>query len=223
MHIKHGFTLAEVLITLGIIGVVAALTIPSTIAKYQKKVTVTQLQKAVSILNQAYRTSIAEVGEHENAFELGVEEYFNTYWKPYIKILKECPRNTNVARACGYSLINPFVWTNKTQSDRNLNQGGNDRIVFYAPDGFLYIIHSGLHGNLVKCDEIIVDLNGYKGPNQFGRDVFSLVRTKDTILPLGYNKSDNDIKTNCSATGRGEYCAERIRRNGWQIDTDYPW
>ena len=40
---KKGFTLAEVLITLGIIGVVAALTLPSLITNYRKKQTVAQL------------------------------------------------------------------------------------------------------------------------------------------------------------------------------------
>ena len=52
-----GFTLAEILITLGIIGVVAAMTIPTLITNYQKKASVTKLQKAISILNQAYKLS----------------------------------------------------------------------------------------------------------------------------------------------------------------------
>ena len=42
---RSGFTLAEVLITLGIIGVVAALTIPNLIAGYEKQVTISKLQK----------------------------------------------------------------------------------------------------------------------------------------------------------------------------------
>lgn len=60
---KKGFTLAEVLITLGIIGVVAAMTIPNLITAHQKKVTVTKLQRAISILNQAYRLSYEENGD----------------------------------------------------------------------------------------------------------------------------------------------------------------
>ena len=58
-----GFTLAEVLITLGIIGIVATLTIPSLINNYQKKQTVTKLQKAISVLNQAYKLAYDDVGE----------------------------------------------------------------------------------------------------------------------------------------------------------------
>ena len=50
---KFAFTLAEVLITLGIIGIVSAMTIPTLINNYQKKVTVTRLQQTYSMLNQA--------------------------------------------------------------------------------------------------------------------------------------------------------------------------
>jgi len=60
---KHGFTLAEILITLGVIGVVSALTLPTLIKNYQKKETVAKLQKAISVLNQAYRLSNDEAGE----------------------------------------------------------------------------------------------------------------------------------------------------------------
>lgn len=50
---KKAFTLAEVLITLGIIGVIAALTLPGLIQGYRKKVTETALKKAYSQLSQA--------------------------------------------------------------------------------------------------------------------------------------------------------------------------
>ena len=59
---KIAFTLAEVLITLGIIGVVAALTLPSVIQNYKKQVTVTQLKKAYSVLGQVVQKSIADNG-----------------------------------------------------------------------------------------------------------------------------------------------------------------
>ena len=48
MKTKFGFTLAEVLITLGIIGVVAALTLPSLVTNYQKQVTVNKLKKDIN-------------------------------------------------------------------------------------------------------------------------------------------------------------------------------
>ena len=57
---SRAFTLAEVLITLGIIGVVAALTIPTLISKYQEKQTIVKLKKVYSILQNAYTAAEAE-------------------------------------------------------------------------------------------------------------------------------------------------------------------
>lgn len=70
---KFGFTLSEVLITLGIIGVVAAMTIPILITNYQKKETVTKLRRAISILNQAYRLSFDDNGDAsaQEAMDMG--------------------------------------------------------------------------------------------------------------------------------------------------------
>jgi len=61
--VKKGFTLAEVLITLGIIGVVAALTMPSLIAKYKEKATVVKVKKAYSVLSQAYTRALNDYGQ----------------------------------------------------------------------------------------------------------------------------------------------------------------
>lgn len=63
---KSGFTLAEVLITLGIIGVVAAMTLPSLVGKYKEKQRVTQLKKAYSILNQAFLMAVKDYGTPDN-------------------------------------------------------------------------------------------------------------------------------------------------------------
>jgi prepilin-type N-terminal cleavage/methylation domain-containing protein len=60
------FTLAEVLITLAVIGIVAALTMPALIANYQKKVTAIRVKHFYSMFSQAIRLSEAENGEYKN-------------------------------------------------------------------------------------------------------------------------------------------------------------
>ena len=62
-YMKKAFTLAEVLITLAIIGIVAAVTIPSVIANYQQQEFKTGLRKAVSVLNEAIQANITLDGE----------------------------------------------------------------------------------------------------------------------------------------------------------------
>lgn len=59
MRIKHGFTLAEVLVTLGIIGVVAAMTIPTLVNQTSDAEYKTGLKKAVSVLSQAVTMNYA--------------------------------------------------------------------------------------------------------------------------------------------------------------------
>ena len=72
---NKAFTLAEVLITLGIIGIVAAMTLPALVGKYQKKVTVERLKKVYTVLSQAVLMSVKdhEAIEYWN-FELSPQE-----------------------------------------------------------------------------------------------------------------------------------------------------
>ena len=84
------FTLAEVLITLGIVGVVAAMTLPVLIQNYQKQATATSLKKAYSELNQVLQRSIADNGDPvtwNNSFDYGVENWVKTYIEPYVKVI----------------------------------------------------------------------------------------------------------------------------------------
>ena len=86
---KHkAFTLAEVLITLGIIGVVASMTLPTLVGKYKKVQTISQLKKTYTVLNQAFRHSEAD---NESSLywnvDNGIDYYFNTYWKTNLNII----------------------------------------------------------------------------------------------------------------------------------------
>ena len=220
------FTLAEVLITLGIIGVVAAMTIPTLITGYQKKVTVAKLQKAIAVFNQAYRLSYNDNGDIDDS--LSTEQIFNTYWAPYIKRAVLCTS----AYVCRYKSNDPFYTTSKNRAGFTLIHPSS-RYVFMTPDGFTYIIFKtsfNIDRSEVKSKLITVDINGAEGPNRYGRDVFALKYESggNGIVPMGNDKTDRQINKSCSKTSTvitatDSYCAERIRRNGWVIDKDYPW
>ena len=93
--VKNAFTLAEVLITIGIVGTVAAITLPVLIKNYQKQVTVVRLKKAYAELYQAVNMSVNDNTEVENwDYSLTGEEFFlkyfgrfTFYYKSYIRIL----------------------------------------------------------------------------------------------------------------------------------------
>ena len=95
---KAGFTLAEVLITLGIIGVVAAMTIPNLIQKNYEHQTIAKLKETHSILSQAIRMASEEYGElsgwgtldnEKDSSGIKVTKFMNNI-KPFIKIATDC-------------------------------------------------------------------------------------------------------------------------------------
>lgn len=103
-YLHNGFTLAEVLITLGIIGVVAALTLPTLIENHHKTVVETRLAKFYSTMNQAILRAENDFGDKKDWGDIGngYEEdengnpdrsksiplvWFNTYMRPYLNLL----------------------------------------------------------------------------------------------------------------------------------------
>ena len=84
---KRAFTLAETLITLGTIGIVAALTIPSLLTKYSQERTIIQLKKTYTNLQQAVRMASEEYGDCEGwDYTLEQADFINKYFSPYIKL-----------------------------------------------------------------------------------------------------------------------------------------
>ncbi len=88
---KHGFTLAEVLITLAIIGIVAVLTIPNLLHQYKKTEIETKLKRFYSMANQAIQLSEIENGPKESwDFEAGCstgyeESCIRGFWDKYLE------------------------------------------------------------------------------------------------------------------------------------------
>ena len=215
---RVAFTLAEVLITLGIIGVVAALTIPNIIQSYKNQVTVAKLQKAYSVLNQAYQNSVADNGPSEywqESDEIGVKEYFNRYWQPYFKGINTCKSKHNY---CGYA-EQPFFYLNGSEAGLGVT---DSRAFFKTNDDIFFMFTDNTRdseSNLVPWQYIYVDINGSKAPNTFGKDLFVFERVAGKgILPFGYNLSTNTINSNCRLSSGGTYCARKIMSEGWKIN-----
>ncbi len=165
---KLAFTLAEVLITLGIIGVVAALTMPTLIANHKKNVTITQLKKAYSEINQAIRISEQNYGtldswDFEN-FESPADRvtYFSeNYLFPNIKILKSC-----------VPVSSSECWPDEVYNldgNQYTSVANNSHASFISAAG--YSVYYWLHAT-GRGGWFFIDLNGLKKPNTLGKDVF---------------------------------------------------
>lgn len=233
---RLAFTLAEVLITLGIIGVVAALTMPSLITKYQKNVTAERLKKVYSVLSNAAKRSELDTGEEakywqypQNPYDLDFIPFFQKHYIPYLNIASEC--------------ISANCFSKEHYSFENNRGGFLANYIVKLSDGTLlsFLPSSGSNGRGYIW--VYADINGKKGPNREGRDIFVLdiapsyteASQARTVKFYGINQSDAGLKTHhdygCSKAVResgtiyaGHFCGERIMRNGWKIpDDDYPW
>ncbi len=229
MKILKGFTLSEVLITLVIIGVIAAITVPLIVTNYQKQQTVSKLKKVYSTISNAVNLSSLQNGSSSdnwaNDSDYSALEYFNTYLKPYMQILKTCKNNVE----CGYTSSTPWSYLSGTVYDWHLSEVASTRKFFYLSDGVFVAIKTGYldaaSGEAVYSNIVFfIDVNGTKGPNKFGRDVFVLQDTESKgILPNGAGYSQTDINNNCKSGGSGTYCFQKIVNDSWEIKSDYPW
>ena len=192
---KLAFTLAEVLITLGIIGIVAAMTMPVLIGRYREKVTVTQLKKVNSVLNQAFIMSTEKYGSIEN-WDLGTTgladpDGANTLMVRFAEFLnktKTCRvEQTGCLPDVKYKYLNG-------EENYNYDKGGvYSRIKL--TDGMIisfYMYNNTCSWNMGitkplqnVCASVWVDINGNKSPNQFGVDFFLFLITKHGIVPMG--------------------------------------
>ena len=207
-NIKKGFSLAEILISLTIIGVVSAITIPILLQKHQEKVTVIKVKKFYSTISQAYESYVYNYGYPEtwNNFSSQKEATtdFANKFKPYLKVLKDCGYdkgcfiNENYKRADGSYTINFITHSFK-------------RYMFILNDGSAVAI---LVGNNNKNEGgFYYDINGTKPPNQFGKDIFQFsFDNTNKLLPGGYTEDNKNALSNCLVGGFT--CANWIIKNG---------
>ena len=125
---RYAFTLAEVLITLGIIGVVAAMTIPNLMTAYQKQQTEARLKQAYSVLTNAVRLSESENGNLDIPTDMGMSSHdlhlvFQESIAPYLAGASRIS-NTSI----GWNGVNAAGGSGARTGDRMLplcQQGGN--------------------------------------------------------------------------------------------------
>ena len=234
---KVAFTLAEVLITLGIIGVVAALTLPSVIERHQKLETVTKLKKVYSTLSQMQVSSFADNGLASDLLTIGdnvdaekTEQYFKTFWVPYLKSPIIANNNKGF-----YSKGDPYKQIDGSASGMTFGTHYNlGRVMLSTQDGMIYTVwvmgweHHDDGTQTAKFTNpynVYVDINGTKQPNRYGRDVFlfKIYPENNVVKPNCGVKSTQSINDDCSKTGVGYCCAAKIMNDGWEIKDDYPW
>ena len=230
-HWCRAFTLAEVLVTLGIIGVVSAMTVPTLMQNYQRQSYVTQLHKVYNELSQAllrYQTDKNAINFKEAG--LSGSEAYTEFQKNYFKVVQDCGTTQTPCFASSY----------KKMSGSSTNFKCKYGCMSLASGAAIGGYGNGTNG----VYEIVVDVNGQKGPNIFGRDAFTMyIYTAQNVIddlalknpddmndstwdsessvPLTQDQREKNFQRACQGDAKpGEWhgCFGKILNDNWQMN-----
>lgn len=198
---KNAFTLAEVLVTVGIIGVVAAMTVPNLMENYQRQSYITQLRKAYSELSQAAETAMADNRTQRLDEARSIRD--GSFLKTYFKTTQTCDADT---------LSDCFVET------YNSINGEAIRFRDYiSGSSKCAVVASGYSVCVNNAYYIAVDVNGKQGPNVLGRDLFIMRYEENGSISSVYSSSGEPSADDC-IDGDYSSCFAKILNDGWVMD-----
>ena len=207
------FTLAEVLVTLGIIGVVSAMTVPTLMQNYQRQSYVTQLHKVYNEMSQGFQQMMTD----RNALNLKETGLLNTTeqatetFKNYLKVVQDCGNNFSPCFASEYH--------STTGSSIKTVEANWWSSSFVLADGAAIGLHGLIDysaGNVnYPYGYMYVDINGAKGPNIAGRDFFLFYYFNDGTL-------DDVVTPECKTAGICSSTLEVQRVNSTCVGQTWP-
>lgn len=197
------------------------MTIPTIIASTQEKVAVVQLKKAYSTFESAYRLAVAEDGTPDNweigdfADPQGATNIMNKL-APHLKLIKNCANGDDCFKMVDYRFLNGNHYDE------------NDKDIFakaqLADGSFIFALSGSADCSTVSgdtnalknlCGFLYVDINGYKAPNQLGRDYFEFILTKYGVIPSGSAGATKEpFSTHCLNKSTGLACTAWVIYNG---------
>ncbi|MGN0031038.1 MAG: type II secretion system protein [Candidatus Gastranaerophilaceae bacterium] len=216
--VKAGFTLAEVLITLGVIGIVAVITLPNLMQKSQEKEIVARLQKDYSLLSQAFMQAQNEYGEFSSwnvidDNQTSTRECFS-YIEPFLKIAKKCDNKSGCWAKTTKSLSGQTAqWSGSNYIGVNfigftLLDGTNISFDLCGWPGYAYFgWPTDIH---YPIGLFYVDVNGDREPNILGRDIFGFALSDKGLIPFGANDKSKNCNPSINNNTSGYGCTYKV-------------
>lgn len=216
-----GFTLAEVLITLGVIGVVAAMTIPNLVSRIQERVWLSQFNKVTSSIQNAYKLIYDEYGPTSNwelndvGYDMASIDKVVSLFSPYI------PQMANEIQQKDYWAYVAHNLQGKKESYVHKNNFKG----YYLMDGsvvFITIVSTAVAPESVANGPFVqmtIDINGLKtGPNVMGKDIFQIYLGRNKPILTGYplwwvNRGHCSVKNPSGGWTSGGACASWVLKN----------
>ena len=209
---RNGYTIAEILITLTIIGVVAMLTIPTLVSNYRKRVYTTTLSTAIANFENALTTTIMKNNVDNlflvRAWQNGGNELLSNLNIAYSKASFDEEENSyNIVMKNG----TVYNFTIQTSDPNSL------------PEERIMELGTNLREN---AGDLTIDINGKSKPNSLGRDTFNFIIGSDgRLYPIGgkdwsiYNdKPIATLKTECIYNNNMDFCGAYLIENGYRMN-----
>lgn len=204
---SKAFTLSEVLITLGVIGVVAALTIPGLITANKANRLHSQFLKSYSVLQQVIRLMDEDGANYDPSYYYDNTTSYYKVFGNYLTGATDCGPTTgayqsnsnvpcyHVRRWSGYNENEVYKTLNGNTAENQWFSSGQ----WLLPDGTLFLFYTQ---NKWHPTVITVDINGYKSPpNRLGYDLFTFQFVDGEFKPMGAKGTDfTNMDTYCSET-----------------------
>ncbi len=234
---KYGFTLAEVLITLGIIGVVAALTAPALVQNAGTAKVGPTLSKVVSTIENANEqimhdediSNLDIIGRNNNSIATRAEDYS----QKLSEYIQGSSIESNDVRESWSPTPTYYDGTNYPTYVRHRTKflfSDNIDIFFGINSSYSYNPKGSFKGLYLSA---IVDINSVKvKPNKFGKDIYHfLIDKSGQVIPMGsstyawlmddetlkYTSEDGDYACNETKVGKGNGCAGSIFENNFKV------
>lgn len=220
--IATGFTLAEVLITLSIIGIIAALTIPTLIQNTQDNEFKVAWKKDFSLLSQVSQTLANENTSFINLFK--DHDHFRDAFLNNMHFIKKCndgaPTGVDGCWVSHWYKLSGDEFTDYNLSgwSRGILSDGTSMAFLLGDDSCNWSMNIP-NGN--SCGEIIIDVNGAKNPNKIGKDIYTVIISSDgKVVPAGTN---GDWTMNGGSGNTWNVCDLKINAlsSGWRCSADY--
>ncbi len=197
--ILNGFTLAEVLITIVVIGIIAMLTLPNVVSRYSNESMLSTFKKAFHDLEHNV-TLIASDGYYHHDLSktsLGKAGSAEDFVKKHYLINSECGATAQPCFAKSYRAISK-----------------SDASDFSCTDGYSAIIKGGYALCVIPKvpADIYVDVNGPQDPNLGGRDMFHIQVAKDFTI------GETAASSECTNSYFGAGCLNRIIDDRWRME-----
>ena len=195
---KSAFTLAETLLTLTIIGVIAALTIPGLKEHSDEKKYIASAQKSYSTIQSA--TTMLET------------KYGDSMWWPWNNAQTITSRYKEVMNSVPYFVGDSYaIQTIDGQNWATVSQENN---WFQTTDGMIWNM-AAYNNTKDAVGAIYVDTNGNNLPNVVGVDVMGFVATPDGIYPMNDKMHDENSELGCT------YYVIKTGKMPWLQDSSY--